>query len=214
MNHVSAAVRSTASLLALLACVLTAPRAVAMIDVIEGNAPVEDHNGWPAGTLDVANLDNRLGYWVGPPFGGGEHHFEYKGDTDAFQRTLELFAKIESREPVRLVVHEGPAESVFLTDGKKPDPKKARYDWSFTVWNPKSYAQLYNNPKLFIMADDPGGNFGRPLAPPRIDVYVGGAPEGQGVDWSRVKVPDHVKVSDERASANGYPAAVKSVVRG
>jgi CubicO group peptidase (beta-lactamase class C family) len=41
---------------------------------------------------------------------------------------------------------------------------------------------------------------------PRIDVYVGGAPAGEGVDWSRLTVPGNVKVTDERASSNGYAA--------
>ena len=33
--------------------------------------PVTDA-GWPAGALAVANLKSRLGWWEGPPFGGGE----------------------------------------------------------------------------------------------------------------------------------------------
>jgi hypothetical protein len=207
--------RSAFAFVVLTIITLLAPRASALIEVSEGNAPVENHYGWPAGTLEVVNLDNRLGYWVGPPFGGGEYHFEFRGDTDALQRTLELAAKIESpREPVSVIVHEGPAASMFLSEGKQPDAKKARYDWTFTVWDPKSYERLYNDPKQFISADDPAGNFRRPMPPPRIDVYVGGAPAGQGVDWSRVKVPDGLKVRDERASTNGYPPSAGSVVRG
>ena len=45
--------------------------ASALILVGRGNAPVTDQN-WRAGALDVANLKTRVGWWEGPPFGGGQ----------------------------------------------------------------------------------------------------------------------------------------------
>ena len=71
----------TASLLLLL---LSATPAPALIMVGKGNAPVAD-SGWPAGALDVANLKTRVGWWEGPPFGGGEWTFLYRGDTAALE---------------------------------------------------------------------------------------------------------------------------------
>jgi hypothetical protein len=46
----------------------------------------------------VANLKSRVGWWEGPPFGGGEWHFLYRGDQAAFEATLAAFAAI--RAPV------------------------------------------------------------------------------------------------------------------
>src|SRR5208283_1792596 len=60
-----------------------------------GNAPVQDA-GWPEGAVAVANLKSRLGWFEGPPFGGGEWHFFYKGDTAAFKEALEAFAAIRA----------------------------------------------------------------------------------------------------------------------
>lgn len=193
-----------------------ASAAQALIITGKGNDPVSDHN-WPAGSLAVANLKTRVGWYEGPPFGGGQHAFQYRGGMADLQAALDLFARINAPELV-LVVHEGPAESPFLKDDK--DPKShARYDWSFTVWNPESFNHLYNNPTSVFSAQDPGGNFRRgAVEPPRLDVYVGGAgagvPAGQGIDWKQVKVPANVKVSDERASAAGYRAGSGSVLRG
>jgi hypothetical protein len=76
------------------------------------------------------------------------------------------------------------------------------------------YERLYYVPKITFSARDPSGRFRQPLPPPQIDVYIGGAPAGEGVDWSRVTIPPGVTVRDERASANGYPADAGSVLRG
>lgn len=198
-------------LLCVAALLFFAGSAGALILVGRGNDPVRDNN-WPAGSLELANLKSRVGWWEGPPFGGGEHCFLYRGDTAGFQTALELFAKIKSPE-LRLVVHEGPQRSSFLKDPKdvKSDD---RYDWSFTVWNPESWNRLYNNPNTTFSAQDPNGGFRNSVDPPRLDVFIGGAPQGQGIDWKQVKIPSNVKVEDERASANGYAAGSGSVVRG
>src|SRR4051794_6820128 len=77
----------------------------AMILSGRGNDPVRDNN-WPAGAIDVANLKTRLGWWEGPPFGGGEHHFCYRGDTAAFQQALAAFAAIRAPR-LELIVQPG-----------------------------------------------------------------------------------------------------------
>src|SRR5207244_10439357 len=33
--------------------------------------------GWPLGALEVADLKTRVGFWEGPPFGGGQYQFLY-----------------------------------------------------------------------------------------------------------------------------------------
>lgn len=181
--------------LGLLLVLLIASVAPALIMVQKGNEPTQDHN-WPAGSLDVANLKTRVDFWEGPPFGGGQYCFEFRGDTAAFQAALDAFAKIKAPS-LELYVHEGPHESFVLRDPK--DPKAdAHVDWSFTVWNPESWNRLYGKPGHGWNAEDP--NFGKPMAAPRMDVWAGPG----GIDWSKVKVPQNVTVDDDRASSHGY----------
>ena len=166
--------------------------------VQKGNEPTQDHN-WPAGSLEVAEPRRRASAsGKGPPFGGGQYCFEYRGDTAAFQAALDAFARIKAQR-LELSVHEGPRESFILKD--PGDPKAdARLDWSFTVWNPESWNRLYNKQGNAWNAEDP--NFGKPLAAPHIDVWVGG--KDGGVDWSKVKVPQNLTVDDDRATSHGY----------
>jgi hypothetical protein len=203
------------SLSVMLVLLLAGPAAHALVTFSLGNDPVQD-GGWPGGSLDVANLESRVVTWEGPMFDAAAR-FAYRGDAAAFQAALDLFAKIDAPERV-LVVHEGPASLPFLKDEK--DPKSdGRYDWSFTVTNPKEHERLHKEASPWLRArlsrggDDDDADPGVP-PPPRLDVYVGGAPPGAGVDWSAVTVPEGVAVTDERASANGYPAGAGSVVRG
>ena len=167
-----------------LSCMAPLP-ASGLIMVGRGNQQVPDA-GWPAGALAMANFESRIGWWEGPPFGGGESHFLFCGNTEGFKDALAVFAAIRA-PALDLVIHDGPYADSFL---------KEKVDWAFTVWVPSSWHRLYNNPKTTFNAADP--NFRRPLDPPRLDVYVRG--EG-GVDWAKVKVPAEVNVRDERASA-------------
>src|SRR5690348_1330198 len=88
----------------LIACIFALP-IQALILTFKGNAPVDDR-GWPAGSVDLANLKTRAGYWEGPPFGGGRYVFEYQGDNKALQQAIDLLAKIKSPE-LRVIIHEG-----------------------------------------------------------------------------------------------------------
>jgi hypothetical protein len=163
-----------------------AARASALIMTGEGNTPVTDA-GWPEGTLALANLKTRAGWIEGPPFGGGQWTFFYRGNNAAFDEALTNFAAIQART-LELVIHEGPApESQHFSD-KRPA------DWTFTVWVPAHWHQLYNNPKSTFGAGSP--NFRKPVDPPRLDVYAGPG----GLDWSKVAVPSNVHVTDERAA--------------
>src|SRR5262245_26515086 len=79
----------------LLACISCAPKVPALILTGEGNVPVRD-SGWPDGSLAVANLPTRVGWWEGPPFGGGEYHFDYRGNAEQFKAMLGLFTNINA----------------------------------------------------------------------------------------------------------------------
>jgi protocatechuate 3,4-dioxygenase beta subunit len=162
-----------------------------------GNDPVHDA-GWPSGALEVANLKSRVGWWEGPPFGGGRYVFLYREkDAAAFNQALAKFAQIKSRK-LEIVIHDGPHESFWLRDHTKPAGEaqpQARVDWTFTVWRPESWHRLYNDPRSNFASDQ--REFRQPVDPPRVDLYVG---EGN-VDFGTVELPEGVAVRDERAAA-------------
>src|SRR5712691_13249017 len=94
-----------AHLICLVLILAGAPCASALIMVSRGNAPVQD-NHWPTGALEVANLKCRVGFWEGPPLGGGQHCFQYRGDTKTFNDALDKFTHITAPE-LEVIVHEG-----------------------------------------------------------------------------------------------------------
>jgi hypothetical protein len=153
--------------------------ASALIEVGRDNTPVHDA-GWPEGALALANLPTRLGWWEGPPFGGGEWTFCYRGDTAAFNQALAAFAAIRA-PALDLVIQDGPETNGILGQ---------QTDWAFTVWHPASWNSLFNNPKSVFEADS--GNFRKPVPPPCLTVYVGGG----NVDWAKVTVPSQIHVRD------------------
>jgi hypothetical protein len=161
--------------------------AAALILSGEGNRPVSDP-GWPNGALALANLQSRVGWWEGPPFGGGQWQFLYRGDARAFSEALTNFSLVQASS-LELVVHDGPQTNVFIRESAD-----ARVDWTFTVWVPASWNALYNNPSNTWNSADP--NYHKPVEPPRMDVYIGG---GQ-VDWANVAVPANIRVQDKRSS--------------
>ena len=170
-----------------------------------GTEPTRDSN-WRAGAVDVANLKSRLAWWEGPPFGGGEYQFLYRGNSEQCQQAIELMAKIRAPE-VELYVHDGPHDSFWLkTDDKGKGA--ARVDWTFTTWDAQSWYRLYNNPNS--VSGSEVGHFRKPLAPPRMDLYIGG---GQ-VEWDKLRVSKGVTVIDQRASALGVDAKGGSVLSG
>ncbi|MFI5378814.1 MAG: collagen binding domain-containing protein [Tepidisphaerales bacterium] len=188
---------------------VVAASAQALITGGMGNNPVSDQN-WRAGAIDVANLKTRVGWWEGPPFGGGQYEFLYRGDGAAFQQALDLFAKIRAPE-VELYIHDGPHESFWLKiDRQEKDKPKVdpRIDWTFIIWNAQSWYHLYNNPNSVFGSEDP--NYRKSLAAPRMDLYIGG---GQ-VEWDKLRVPKGVKVIDQRASASGVEVKGGSMLSG
>jgi hypothetical protein len=172
--------------LALAVGLLMVVRANALIASATGNPTYT--NGWPEGATAVSNLKSCVGWWEGPPVGGGESHILFRGDTAAFTQALTNFAAI--RAPVLdLVIHDGPKHDQFL------DRKDMRVDWDFVVWNPEQWNNLYNstneaNQRFF--SKDP--NFHKPVPAPRLDVYISSG----GVDLEKIKIPDNLHVRDER----------------
>jgi len=205
---------------------------VALITGEHGNRPV-DNRGWPAGSVEVANLASRLGYWEGPPFGGGEYHFLYRcKKTDEFNEALKTFALVDA-EKLELVVHNGPEYSFWLKDNEEElsEPNN-QIDWAFTVWTPENWNHLYNSPRSYMINSD-HPNFKKPVASPRIDVYIGGGSTiladvktpktiasqalrrvSGSIVWADVKVPKNVLVTDMRSGSVSPEFADKGLVRG
>ncbi len=156
--------------------------------------PVEDH-GWPLGCVEVANLPTRVGWWEGPPFGGGESHFLYRcQSTEEFDQALRTFAAIRTPK-CAVVLHDGPRYGLLYqqwdprTDESQPGADE-RFDWMFTVWNPESWYRLNSDISTLLARR-------RPAPAPRLDVYIGGG----AIVWNQVVVPDGLQVIDERAES-------------
>ena len=198
---VQAALRVAASALAFAFAVSPA---LALILVGKGNAPVQDP-GWPAGAIEVANQLTRVGWMEGPPFGGGQWTFFYRGDTAALREALAKFSAIKA-ERLEVVLHEGAGKSGFLNDHGRSN-ESDKFDWSFEVWVPANFNQLYNNTNSVFTSSQP--NFRKPVSAPRLDVYL----RDGGPDWKQLKPGANVTVRDARATANGFPAGSGSVVR-
>lgn len=177
--------------------------APALIMVGKGNKPVSDA-GWPVGALALANMKNRIGWFEGPPFGGGEWCFMYRGDMDQLNEALKVLGAVRAPS-VQVVLHEGPQSNQFLADEKNPKADTS-YDWSFTVWVPASWHRLYNDPRSTFSAESE--HFRRPVDPPRLDVYL-----SNKLDWSKAVVPHGVEVIDQRPTA-GAKAAGGAMIMG
>jgi hypothetical protein len=168
----------------------------ALILTGQGNAPVRDP-GWPRGALAVANLESRAGWAEGPPFGGGQWTFFYRGDRVALQKALDAFAGIDS-DRLEVVLHAGGGSSPFLAGG---------YDWSFEVWVPTNWDRLYNDPHGFFSAQSP--NFRQLVAGPRLDLWLS---PGR-LEWEELKLPAKLILKDTRATAHGFKAGAGSAIR-
>jgi len=186
-----------------LALALSSVHSYALIQTGKGNKPVTDP-GWPAGAVGVANLPARIGWWEGPPFGGGEWHFEFKGDTAAFQEALDAFAKI-AEPSLELFIHDGTQPS-FVLDPNHTN-KTDGVDWTFVVWDTNRWETLYGKGKPILFSDDPNAGKSRPA--PRLDVYP--AP-GSRIAFDKVQVPATVSVHDERAVTAGVDTSAGTVL--
>ncbi|MCO6045645.1 hypothetical protein NG895_17240 [Aeoliella sp. ICT_H6.2] len=173
-------------------CSLTAP-AVALITGSDGDEPV-DNPGWPVGAAEAFNVRQRIAYWVGPPFGGGQYHGEFRGDTAALNEVLDIFGDIRN-DNKRIVVEEGTAPSGWLRlRDRSKEPVQC--DWKLMVWDAASWKQL-SGMRAGLDPTDPAD---RAKGPPTVlTIYTGG-----NIEWDQVKLPEGVEVVDNRLSAHGF----------
>ena len=108
---------------------LTARLAQGLILTGTGNEPVWDP-GWQAGALAVANLKTRVAWTEGPPFGGGQWTFFYRGGNDELQATLNAFSTVTA-EQREVILHDGRGANRLVQDDG--------FDWSFTIWVRQSW---------------------------------------------------------------------------
>src|ERR1035438_3379874 len=135
--------------------------------IVSGTGSPTETNGWPEGAAAVSDLKSCVGWWEGPPFGGGEWHVQFRGDAKALNQALTNFAAIKS-PTLDLVVHDGPKHDQFLELDKQSQPNtNSRVDWELVIWVPESWNQCYNSTneasqralRLFVSGDSwlPGG---------------------------------------------------------
>lgn len=179
-----------------------APEAWALIRGGAGNEVLPDH-GWPAGAAALFNDKGRIAWWEGPPFGGGQWHSECRGDARALSQLLEGFARLPL-ENKRLVVHDGIGHSFWLApNGEKEKLDDARIDWVLMVWDPRNWQRLRNLP-ADLNPTDPADD----SPPVQIDIYTG------RLRWDDLKVPEGLKVDDQRLESHGFTQADSSVFEG
>jgi len=185
--------------LVLAAALLMVVRANALI--VSGTGSPTYTNGWPEGAATVSNLKSCVGYWEGPPFGGGETHVQFRGDTEQFMQALTNFAAIRA-PALDLVIHDGPMHGQFLELDKKSRPDTdSRVDWELVVWVSDSWNQRYNSTNETsqrFYANDP--NLHKPVPAPRLDLYIGGG----GVELNKVNIPGNLHVRNETHLENGH----------
>ncbi|QDU54361.1 carboxypeptidase-like regulatory domain-containing protein [Aeoliella mucimassa] len=194
--------RSTPLLLVLL--LVTSP-ASALITGNVGNDPI-DIPDWPAGAAECFNLPQRVAYWEGPPFGGGQYHGEFRGDTDALNTALEKFAAVESPNK-RIIVESGVGGSFWLNSNRYSNKvDQAKIDWTFVVWRSESWNHLSASPPMINPTSAADREIG---APAEFTIYTGG-----NIDWDQVQLPTGIKVIDRRLEAHGYSLEDGLVVEG
>ena len=180
--------------LALVAGLLMVVRTNALI--VSGTGSPTETNGWPEGAAAVSDLKSFVGWWEGPPFGGGEWHVQFRGDAEALNQALTNFAAIKS-PTLDLVVHDGPKHDQFLELDKQSQPNtNSRVDWELVIWVPESWNQRYNSTNEAsqrFYANDP--NLHKPVPAPELDIYIGGG----NVDLEKIRIPSNLHVRDERA---------------
>ncbi|WP_182867415.1 carboxypeptidase-like regulatory domain-containing protein [Stieleria mannarensis] len=157
--------------------------------------------GLPEGALPLANLKTRIAWWEGPPFGGGQYHFEYSGTTADLQVAIDLFVQVDSPRK-QLVVRSGVQNSFWLnvTDKTKPQP----IDWQFVVWRPSNWQHLCDA-KMGLLP--PGEEGQGPKT--ELVVYL-----SDRIEWDSLTIPRALSVVDERLESNGLTADQGAALQG
>ena len=180
-------------------------QAFALITGGEGNAPIHDP-GWPTGAAAIFNVQARIAWWEGPPLGGGQWHAECRGDAKAFNDALDDFARLDVKNK-RIVLHDGVGRSFWLNSNNEAAKRDAaKMDWRFMIWQKDSWERLRKWPADLNPTDAKDAESGPPS---QLDVYTGG-----NVKWDDVKVPNGLKIVDNRLVAHGYTLADGVVLEG
>ena len=146
--------------------------------------------GLPEGSLPLANLKTRIAWWEGPPFGGGQYHFEYSGTTSDLQAAIDLFAQVNSPRK-QLIVRSGVQNSFWLNITDKT--KQQTIDWQFVVWRPSNWQQLRGAKAGLLPSGEEGD------APTtELVVHV-----SDRIEWKSLVIPPTLTVVDERLESNG-----------
>jgi hypothetical protein len=200
--------RSQAMSTALLAMVVTSfitPGALALITGGEGNRPLKDP-GWPKGAAAIFNTQNRIAWWEGPPYGGGQWHSECRGDARALGEILAGFATLEVKNK-RVILHDGVGASFWLNMNCEPAKlAAARMDWVLMVWQPNNWERLHRLPADLNPTDRDDAGKGPPA---QIDVFTGG-----NIRWTDVTLPKGLEIIDQRLEAHGFSTADGIVLEG
>lgn len=184
---------------------IEAQSASALITGGEGNQPVRDP-GWPTGAAAVFNHPSRIAYWEGPPFGGGEYHAEYRGDVKELNALLAGFAKIDAKIK-RIIVHDGVGHSFWINPNReKAKEAESQIDWTFTVWDPRSWQQLHKLPGRYHRRTAGSDDETPPI---EFEIYTGGT-----IRWANVVVPQGIELADNRLEAHGFTFDDGTVLEG
>ena len=182
---------------------LCSTQSFALIEVSAGNSPLRSHEAesFPLGVDKVTDLSSRLGYMIGPPFGGGLYTFEYEcSDTEEFQKALNLFAAIRLRK-LEVVIHDEICNSTFFKE-------QGETIWTLTIWQPEQWHRLYSNPTTSYRLE--AQFYGKPVPAPQLDLYLG----SNIVNWEEVNVPDNVTVIDKRIQSAKYKPEKGALIYG
>ena len=197
--------RAAAVLFATAIATIVPLEALALITGGEGNAPINDP-GWPKGAAAIFNVQSRIAWWEGPPFGGGQWHSECRGDAKALNDVLASFAKLDQKIK-RVIVRDGIGRSFWLNPNREPAKRDAaKIDWVFMVWQSENWKRLQAMPADLKPPDS--GNFAEG-PPAEIEVFAGG-----NIRWADVTVPKGLEVVDQRLEAHGFTTADGVVLEG
>ena len=185
--------------------VLLMGSAQALITGSDGDEPATGRD-WPAGVEQIFNLRERIAYWEGPSFGGGQYHGEYRGDTAVLNQVLEQFAKIDNPNK-RIIVESGVGNSVWLNPNRKTGlSKRTDVDWTLVVWNKAGWQRQVGLPAELTRINSEQREQGPPT---ELTIYVGGS-----IEWDKLQLPEGVEVVDHRLEAHGYETTDGMVLEG
>lgn len=157
----------------------------------------------PIGAERLVNRPEKIGYWEGPPFGGGLHVIEFNTtSTSTVNEALKDFASIKA-PALKLLLENGPKTSSFF-DGyphyqnHQTTPSKLNVDYSLRIWNLDNYHRLHQTTESARYATGsasrPGNAVDSPVDPPTLVIYLS---EGR-LTFDKIKVPSKLLVEDRR----------------